>query len=165
MYGDCSDERFLRFEPGGDNAVELLYTWDMEGKLTGVAVNVPCPSQVFELHRFLTADYWGFVREDLKQPLGEVFVLPFCGAAGDLSPIDLVQISKHNREELRLWGGQAQKKAPLLEGGAAPRLILQSAHPSPLSSYRGFFGSRPFSRANAFLRAHGEREIDWRLPE
>lgn len=109
MYGDCSDERFLRFEPGGDNAVELLYTWDMEGKLTGVAVNVPCPSQVFELHRFLTADYWGFVRENLKQPLGEVFVLPFCGAAGDLSPIDLVQISKHNREELRLWGGQAQE--------------------------------------------------------
>ena len=62
-----------------------------------------------------------------------------------------------------LWGGQAQKKAPLLEGGAAPRLILQSAHPSPLSSYRGFFGSRPFSRINAFLRENGEAEIDWQI--
>ncbi len=62
-----------------------------------------------------------------------------------------------------LWGGQAQKKAPLLEGGAAPRLILQSAHPSPLSSYRGFFGSRPFSRINAFLCENGEAEIDWQI--
>ena len=62
-----------------------------------------------------------------------------------------------------LWGGQAQKKAPLLEGSAAPRLILQSAHPSPLSSYRGFFGSRPFSQINAFLRENGEAEIDWQI--
>ena len=62
-----------------------------------------------------------------------------------------------------LWGGQAHKKAPLLEGSAAPRLILQSAHPSPLSSYRGFFGSRPFSQINAFLRENGEAEIDWQI--
>ena len=62
-----------------------------------------------------------------------------------------------------LWGGQAQKKAPLLEGCAYPRLILQGPHPSPLSSYRGFFGSRPFSRINAFLRENGEAEIDWQI--
>ena len=109
MYGDCSDEGFLRFEPGGDNAVELLYTWDLEGALTGVAVNVPCPSQVFELHRFLSADYWGFVRKDVRQAFGEIFVLPLCGAAGDLSPIDLVQISKYNKQELLIWGGQAEE--------------------------------------------------------
>ncbi len=109
MYGDCSDDAFLRFEPGGDNAVELLYTWDLEGALTGVAVNVPCPSQVFELHRFLSADYWGFVRTDIRQLFGEIFVLPFCGAAGDLSPIDLVQISKYNKQELLAWGGQAEE--------------------------------------------------------
>lgn len=107
MYGDCSDEGFLRFEPGGDNAVELLYTWDLEGALTGVAINVPCPSQVFELHRFLSADYWCFVRKDVKLAFGEIFVLPFCGAAGDLSPIDLVHISKSNKKELLIWGGQA----------------------------------------------------------
>jgi hypothetical protein len=82
MYGDCSDENFLRFEPGGDSAMELLYTWDLNGALTGVAINVPCPSQVFELHRFLSADYWGFVRNDLKQPLGNVFVLPFLWCCG-----------------------------------------------------------------------------------
>lgn len=61
-----------------------------------------------------------------------------------------------------LWGAQAQSKAALVHSDA-PRLILTAPHPSPLSAYRGFFGSRPFSRVNAFLRAHGEKEIDWRI--
>ena len=60
-----------------------------------------------------------------------------------------------------LWGAQAQKKAKAAANSPYPRLILQSPHPSPLSSYRGFFGSRPFSRINAFLLEHGEREICW----
>ena len=42
-----------------------------------------------------------------------------------------------------------------------PRLVLQSPHPSPLSAYRGFFGSRPFSQINAFLAQHGQKQIDW----
>lgn len=60
-----------------------------------------------------------------------------------------------------LWGAQAQKKAAAAANSPYPRLILQGPHPSPLSAYRGFFGSRPFSRINAFLRAHGEAEIAW----
>ena len=59
-----------------------------------------------------------------------------------------------------LWGAQAQKKLPLTQS-AAPRLVLQSAHPSPLSAYRGFFSSRPFSQINAFLTARGEAPIRW----
>lgn len=59
-----------------------------------------------------------------------------------------------------LWGAQAQKKEALIRT-AAPRLILKSPHPSPLSSYRGFFGSRPFSQINAFLQQHGEAPIRW----
>ena len=46
-----------------------------------------------------------------------------------------------------------------------PRLILSAPHPSPLSAYRGFFGSKPFSRINAFLAAHGEAPIDWTAPK
>ena len=61
-----------------------------------------------------------------------------------------------------LWGSHAQKKATLLKTDA-PRLILKAPHPSPLSSYRGFFGSKPFSQANAFLKAHGEGEICWNI--
>lgn len=61
-----------------------------------------------------------------------------------------------------LWGNYAIKKASLIRT-EAPRLVLTSAHPSPLSAYRGFFGSAPFSKINEFLRDHGEKEIDWRV--
>ena len=60
-----------------------------------------------------------------------------------------------------LWGAQAQKKAAVAAASAYPRLVLQGPHPSPLSAYRGFFGSKPFSQINAFLAAHGEPEIQW----
>ena len=60
-----------------------------------------------------------------------------------------------------LWGAQAQKKAAVAANSQYPRLVLQSPHPSPLSSYRGFFGSKPFSQSNAFLRSHGENAIQW----
>ena len=63
-----------------------------------------------------------------------------------------------------LWGSHAQKKAARIAGLADPRhLVLRSVHPSPLSAYAGFFGSRPFSQANAFLEAHGRGAIDWRV--
>lgn len=62
-----------------------------------------------------------------------------------------------------LWGAQAQKKRPLIAASPYPRLILQAPHPSPLSCYRGFSGSKPFSQINAFLREQGQREICWRL--
>lgn len=64
-----------------------------------------------------------------------------------------------------LWGTQAQKKAALVEKSPYPRLVLQSPHPSPLSAYRGFFGSRPFSQINAFLVSYGFSPVDWKIPE
>jgi uracil-DNA glycosylase len=59
-----------------------------------------------------------------------------------------------------LWGRDAQGLKPLL--GDTP--VIESVHPSPLSAGRGFFGSRPFSRANAMLEAQGGLPVDWRLP-
>jgi uracil-DNA glycosylase len=59
-----------------------------------------------------------------------------------------------------LWGRDAQSLAPML--GDVPQVA--SVHPSPLSASRGFFGSRPFSRANAALAAQGGEPVDWRLP-
>lgn len=59
-----------------------------------------------------------------------------------------------------LWGADARKLAPLL--GQTP--VIESAHPSPLSASRGFFGSRPFSRANAELTRLGADPVQWRLP-
>ena len=60
-----------------------------------------------------------------------------------------------------LWGAHAQKKVGIAAHSPYPRLVLQAPHPSPLSAYRGFFGSRPFSQINAFLAQHGQKQIDW----
>ena len=61
-----------------------------------------------------------------------------------------------------LWGSHAQKKAAMVDGNR--HLVHRSEHPSPLAAYRGFFGSRPFSKANEFFRSRGAAEIDWSLP-
>lgn len=65
-----------------------------------------------------------------------------------------------------LWGSHAQKKAEkieaLREGG--PHLILKAPHPSPLSAHQGFFGTKPFSKANEFLVSNGREPVDWQLP-
>lgn len=60
-----------------------------------------------------------------------------------------------------LWGRPAQSKIPMLTN--PKHLILKAPHPSPLSAYRGFFGCKHFSQANAFLQSHGESSIDWQI--
>lgn len=61
-----------------------------------------------------------------------------------------------------LWGNYARRKGQLIT--SARHLIIESAHPSPWSAHRGFFGSRPFSRVNEFLILNGEAPIDWQIP-
>lgn len=58
-----------------------------------------------------------------------------------------------------LWGAYAQKKGSVID--ASRHLVIRSPHPSPLSAYRGFLGSRPFSKINHFLSEHDQAEIDW----
>jgi uracil-DNA glycosylase len=60
-----------------------------------------------------------------------------------------------------LWGKHAQSKKVLISANSS-HLVIESSHPSPLSVYRGFIGSRPFSRINQWLHDHGWTEIDWR---
>ncbi|WP_082234050.1 uracil-DNA glycosylase [Halobacillus massiliensis] len=62
-----------------------------------------------------------------------------------------------------LWGKPAQKKAASVD--AAKHCVIESAHPSPLAAYKGFFGSRPFSKANRFLKSKGEDPIDWEIKD
>ncbi len=107
MYGTCSKDTFLRFEGASDHMAAMLYTFDEAGALTGVAVNINCPSQVYELHTFLSSDYWADARACIRERLGNIFVLPLCGAAGDQNPLDLMRLSKTNEDALRLWNQQA----------------------------------------------------------
>jgi uracil-DNA glycosylase len=60
-----------------------------------------------------------------------------------------------------LWGASARRKRALID--TARHVVIESPHPSPLSAHRGFFGSRPFSRANEALVAAGREPVDWRL--
>lgn len=68
-----------------------------------------------------------------------------------------------NRKNLvfMLWGSYAQKKGEIIN--RKKHLVLMAPHPSPLSSYRGFFGCRHFSKANKYLEEHGIEAVDWRL--
>lgn len=74
--------------------------------------------------------------------------------------IHLLNDEKQNLVFL-LWGAYAQKKAAFVD--RQRHLVLESVHPSPLSAHRGFLGSRPFSKINAYLRSKNLSEIDWNL--
>ena len=62
-----------------------------------------------------------------------------------------------------LWGGYAHRKGELIN--RSKHLVLTAPHPSPLSAHRGFFGKKPFSQANTYLKSHGKSEIAWALPD
>ena len=70
---------------------------------------------------------------------------------------------KADRVVFILWGAPAQTKAKLID--TTRHCVVQSAHPSPLSARTGFFGSKPFSQVNAYLRAAGKPEIDWKIED
>lgn len=70
---------------------------------------------------------------------------------------------KQERVVFILWGSSARQKKKLID--SSRHFVIESAHPSPLSAHRGFFGSRPFSRANGALREAGRPTIDWRIPD
>ena len=70
--------------------------------------------------------------------------------------------AKAERVVFILWGASARRKRMLID--ASRHVVIESAHPSPLSAHNGFFGSRPFSRANAALLEAGRTPVDWRIP-
>ncbi|WP_294977257.1 uracil-DNA glycosylase [uncultured Leuconostoc sp.] len=73
----------------------------------------------------------------------------------------IIQIASDNEapKVFILWGKYAQSKRRLID--ESKHLVLMSVHPSPLSAYRGFFGSQPFSQANEFLKINGRSQVDW----
>jgi len=103
MYGSTDRPDFSHVEGYEDHSVNLLYTWNADRKLTGVVVNVAVPSQVGGGSR-VSADFWHETRNELRTRLGEgLFVLPQCSAAGDQSPVVLVDKKAEARME-RLTG-------------------------------------------------------------
>jgi len=88
MHGNPRAENFDGFEGYEDHGVGMLFFSSAEGKLTGIVLNVACPSQVDGGISEVSADYWHDVREFLRSKLSQdLFVFPQCGAAGDIDPI------------------------------------------------------------------------------
>ena len=98
MYGNTNDAAFSHIEGCEDHSVNLLFTWDPARRLTGVVVNLACPSQVSESEFLISADFWHDTREELRKRLGAgLFVLAQCSAAGDQSPHHLIRRAAESR--------------------------------------------------------------------
>lgn len=109
MYGKTDTPAFSHAEGYEDHGVHLLYLFDAEHKLTGVVVNLACPSQKTESDMTVSADFWHEVREAVTQRFGEgVFVLPQCAPAGDQSPRPLLlgKVEEYMRQHRGLTGRQ-----------------------------------------------------------
>ena len=89
MYGNTADPDFASYEAGTDTFINLLYTFDSKGKLSGAVINVPCPSQTSEAVWSYNASFWHNVREKLAAKYGDVGVIAQSAAAGDLAPRQL----------------------------------------------------------------------------
>lgn len=104
MYGDTNDPNFSHIEGYEDHYVDLLYTWDEAQNLTGVVVNLACPSQETEMGMKISADFWHEVRQEIRRRHGDhIQILAQCSAAGDQSP--------H-----RLWYKAAEERMLRLRG-------------------------------------------------
>jgi hypothetical protein len=99
MYGPTNRPDFSHIEGYEDHSVGLLYTWDADRNLTGVMINIACPSQVSGGTR-ITADFWHDARLELRQRLGEqLYIFPQCAAAGDQSPVVMIDQRAEARME------------------------------------------------------------------
>jgi len=111
LYGDTGDPHFRHMEGGFDSAVETLFFWDANQRLTAVAVNLACPSQELEDGSSINADFWHDTRERLKQQLNApgLTVLGWCSAAGDQSPHPMIRKEAEARM-IRLRGLSRQQE-------------------------------------------------------
>ncbi|MBP5639535.1 MAG: hypothetical protein J6X55_08655 [Victivallales bacterium] len=108
MYGNTSDPMFSHYEAGAEHQINFLYTFDLNKKLTGAIINLPCPSQCSEGMTYLTADYWNDVRVLLHKRYGDINILPQCAPAGDLSP-HIQHYKKAQARRLKLKFGPAEE--------------------------------------------------------
>lgn len=145
-----------------------------QGLSFSVPDNVPAPPSLRNILKELTTDIGARQSHDLTTwaqqgvlLLNAVLTVPAGQANGHagtvwepLTDAIITTVSEDASPKVFiLWGKYAQSKRRLID--ESKHLVLTSAHPSPLSAYRGFFGSRPFSKTNAFLAAQNRTTIDW----
>jgi hypothetical protein len=100
MYGKTDDPTFEGFEGYEDHGLDVLFTFDQAGRLTGIVPNITCPSQISEHGWEISADFWHEARTEIRARLGQnLFILPQCAPAGDQSPHLLI----HKNLENEMW--------------------------------------------------------------
>ena len=108
MYGKTNDDKFSGYEGASDPFVNLLFTFDAKKKLTGVLVNVPCPSQNSEGMYQISASFWNETRIAIRKIFGDIFILPQAAAAGDLSPRQLHCVRAEYRRYALKYGREKE---------------------------------------------------------
>ncbi|MBQ3493681.1 MAG: hypothetical protein IJA88_06195 [Clostridia bacterium] len=92
MWGETNKANFVELEAGNDSGIELIYTYDENKQLSGVIANIACPAQVVEHRSYISSDYWGKVKANLRAKYGDhIQVLGLCSAAGDQCPRDIIR--------------------------------------------------------------------------
>ena len=128
MYGATDRADFIGISGYEDHSLDMLFTWQPEGHLSGVALAIPCPAQVDEGLTAFSADFWHEIRLDLRQRLGQdLQVLPLCAAAGDQSPHFLLY--QQQEAEMRDRHGLSERQEIAQRVGMAVERALQSTRP------------------------------------
>ena len=92
MWGDVDSANFTELEAGNDSGIELLFTYTPDKKLTGVIANVACPAQVLEHRSFISSDYMGKLKRNLREKFGkDIQLLGLISPAGDQCPRDMIR--------------------------------------------------------------------------
>ena len=127
MYGKTNDALFDGYEAGTDAFINLLYTFNKNGKLTGAVVNVPCPSQTNETAWWLHASFWHNVREKLEAKYGKIGVIGQAAAGGDTAPR---QMHYRDAEKRRYYLKYADKIAAYLKNPMTLPDVLAAKDPA-----------------------------------
>jgi hypothetical protein len=124
MYGGTDDPAFSHVEGYEDHSLDMLFVYEPDGRLCGMLLDIPCPSQVEEHLQEFSADYWHDIRVELRQRFGQhLFLLPLCGAAGDQSPHFLVY-GRQEEEMRRRRGLTERQEIAARVGDAVARALL-----------------------------------------
>ena len=160
MYGQTNRPDFSHIEGYEDHSLDMLFTWDGGGQLSGVALVIPCPSQVDEGMERFSADFWHEIRTELRSRHGKhLQVLALCGAAGDQSPHFLLY--GRQEEEMRRRRGLSERQEIAVRVADAVDHALACTKPQD--------GDAPFAHVVQHLllppRKISRHERDWAKAE
>lgn len=159
-------EGFCHVEGYEDHSLQVMATYEPNGELTGLIVNVPCPSQLSESEFSFSADYWCETRKELRHRFGEhLYILAQCSAAGELCPFPLVESKAYERMR-RLKGQSARQELALRIAGEISDLlppISQAVDYAPVLRHRVVKLDLPANPLTAADAANAESEAErWR---